>query len=332
MIVRAKEFPNQDAWTKYKEQHPNADKSNHTVKKTEDDKKEVEVDDEDGLEELALDIEPPEDDIMDFLKNDESVVSEVLQAIKDNKKPSLTDVAEAFSLTEKALKGEATSEEIEKIKKVNKYLREVLGEEDEEDNKKPTTSTLNLAQSYGIKKKHVDAVKNILKEVVDAENSNEEEYKSTQSKQQKKYEEEKKDVIDGLEEHELYEEDLEDLRAFMSRMRKEHEGKKEPDFQKLWQSEVGVEIPKKLFEKAVGLPPNPPKNIKKKPKLDDDEVLDKIKKSLDEEGKNALDEMEDEDVQSMISDLKKSMSKKASFMRRAFRLSYASRSTTDLFF
>ncbi len=297
----SKEFPSQEAWEEYKKLHPGAEESNHSVKKNDDDE-----------------IEPPDDDIMKFLENDESIVGEVLRAIKEDRNPSLVDIANAFALTEKALSGDVTSEELEQIKKVNQYLEDLIGEAEKENDKKPAVSRLNLSEGYGLEEKHVKEVESVVKKVIESEKAAQEKYERETQTRLSKYEAEKQDVLDKLEEHDLYEQDLKDLQAFMRKARKDSQGE-DPDFHALWEEHSGDKLPKKVFEAAAGLPPTPPKELKKPNNQD---LKKSVLSELSEGAKKAIDNIEN--VDALLADVQKSMSskQKKSSLIRAMRLAY----------
>lgn len=297
----SKEFSSPEAWEEYKKLHPGADESNHTIKKNDD----------------AV-VEPPDDDIMKFLENDESIVGEVLRAIKEDRNPSLVDIVSAFALTEKALAGDVTPDELEQIKKVNQYLEDLIGEVEKED-KKPATSQLNLSETYKIDAEHAKEVEDVVRKTIESEQAAQEKYERETKERLSKYEDEKREILSKLEKHDMYEQDLEDLQAFMRKVRKDNEGE-DPDFHALWEEDSGIKLPKKVFEAAAGLPPNPPKALKKPEKQD---LMEAVKSELSADAKRALEEMDDADA--LLEDVKKSVSskkKKKSSLIRAMRLAY----------
>lgn len=351
-LRKAEVFPSQEALDAYLKEHPGADPSIHSVERQDpvpDAPPPPDINPPPDRDAPVPPGDPPPPDIDDFV-DDDSIIRDVINKAKKNQSPTKGELWDAFKLVRQTMKGkEITPEELEKMKKLTKWLNDWAGEPTEEkgsgSSKSPTLKSKDSEDAPESKHKpeHVQKVKEFVKSIAKEEADAKETDKANYKKKKQIYRDDRKKVVDALVDAGLDEDVLPDIQEFARDTQKEYDANKkkyeaaldkwessgskgskpekpeDPDFHALWlEKHPKMKVPKKVFESAAGLPDKEPSPVKRKQKTPEEIKKEFIAHLKDPKDKEHFEDMDAEEFEDMLKAIRKEGSLRANTIRMAY--------------
>jgi hypothetical protein len=186
------EFDTQEQLDAYLEEHPDADKSLHSVKPKKDhapppadtpvpdppggsededldlDDEDEDLDDEDDDAKSRKKVKvpaskAPDPDMEDFTEDDDGPVGDLVRKVKKKESPTVGEVLTALRLVRKAMKGDVSPDDLKMMKKVNAWVKSLLGEEEEEEVLKVGPSKYGPIEMSDLSKSQADKLSEFAK-------------------------------------------------------------------------------------------------------------------------------------------------------------------------
>lgn len=280
----AKTFENQEAYDAYMKAHPDADPKNHSVAHP-DTAPKTDTERMDHSKPVDMtNVEPPKPEVQDLVSDDTTVVKDVVEALAEGTAPNLGDLFDSLDLVNTAINDpdwEKSKKETERLLALNRYLKEVIGLEDEKEEirsvSKGVSNTREDAEEEEpdvpeMAKKHKDLLQDFAKKA-------QEETQEYQAKK-KEYDTNKKSAIQAVTDAGLDKKVFSDIVSMAKSARKKYEaalkkwnegGQKgaKPTMGNLrteWsKTNPKTKVPKKVMDQVLGLtaPPVAPKHKEK---------------------------------------------------------------------